>query len=160
MRNNKGIAEVALLAYVIAGLVLLFVPNPVSNTLGVGIRPNKTEHTEKLVPVQINGKEVMFKTVTTDNDIQQHITFWEWLRSLPLFVLFLMGLGIIFPPISLFLSNLYRSLKNETKKIVVGVDKALDKVNDPATKQIIYDEMDKVQDSSTKNLVDKIQGKK
>jgi len=48
MKNNKGLAEVAILSYVIVGLCLLFVPNPISTATGVGLRPNKTVQTEKI----------------------------------------------------------------------------------------------------------------
>ena len=55
-----------------------------------------------------------------------------------------MGLGVVFPAVSVILQRLYARLKNETKKIVVGVDKALDKITDPTTKQTILGEMEKV----------------
>ena len=161
MRNNKGIAEVALLAYVIVGLILFFVPNPVSSSLGVGIRPNKTVQSEKVELIKdAQGVPIAYKTTVLDKEVQQRVGFFEWLRSLPALVIILMGLGVVFPPLSLFLGNIYRKLQSDTKKIVVGVDKALAKVSDPVTKQTIFDEMEKVQDTSTKNLVDKIQGKK
>lgn len=157
--NNKGVVVETVLVYVIVTMALLFVPNPISSAVGVGIRPNKTVHTEKLVPVKVNGKEVMFKTVTQDDDIQQHVTFWEWLRSLPIFVLILMGLGVVFPPIALILGRLWSGIKAETKKIVVSVDKALDNVHDAEVKKAILKDMSAVQNDSTKKLVDKIQGK-
>lgn len=171
--NNKGfVIEGA--ALLIIGIMALFIlpPNPVSNVLGVGVRPNKTIETrsEKILPMTTaEGKQLFYEdgspafklvTETSNKDIQQKVTFWEWLRSLPIFVLILMGSGVVFPPVAAFLSMVYRGLKRETKRIVVGVDKALDKISDPATKEVIKTEMSKVQNESTKNLVDKIQGKK
>ena len=159
--NRKGIAEVAILLYVIAGLALLFIPNPVSNAIGIGIRPNKTVQTDKVTLINDkDGNPIAYRQVTLNDDIQQRVSFWEWLRSLPGLVILLMLLGIIFPPVALFLGNLYRGLKGATKQIVVGVDKALDKVADEQIKKTMLDEMAKVQDTSAKKLVDEIQGKK
>ena len=161
MRTNRGVTEAALLVYVIAGLALLFVPNPVSNLVGVGVRPNKTVYTEKVELIKDkDGNPIATKTTVSDKDIQQRVTFLEWLSSLPALVIILMGLGVVFPPVSLFLGNVYRKLQSDTKKIVVGVDRAMDAMTDPVVKKTIKDEMAKVQDTSTKNLVDKIQGKK
>lgn len=159
MKNNKGFAEVVLLSYIIAGLILFFVPNPLSNAVGVGIRPNKTVHTEKVDLIKQDGQVIGTRTVTQDDDVQQRVGFWEWLMSLPIMVLILMGLGIIFPPVSLVLGKIYSSLKKETKRIVVSVDKALDHVHDPVVKETILSKMAETQDTSTKKLVDQIQGK-
>ncbi len=79
--------------------------------------------------------------------------------SLPIFVLVLMFLGIVFPPISMVLGALWRGLKKETKKIVVSVDHALDHINDPSIKATLKSKMSESQDDSTKRLVNKIQGK-
>ena len=161
MRTNRGFTEVALLIYVIAGLALLFVPNPVSNLVGVGVRPNKTIYTEKVEFIKDkDGNPIATKTTVSDKDIQQRVGFMDWLKSLPALVVILMGLGIVFPPVSLFLGSIYRGLQSKTKQIVVGVDRAMDAMTDPNVKKVIYDEMSKTQDTNTKSLVDKIQGKK
>lgn len=161
MRTNRGVAEVALLIYVIAGLALLFVPNPISSSLGMGIKPNKTVYTEKVELIKDSqGNPIATKTTVSDKDIQQHVGFWEWLRSLPSLVIILMGLGIVFPPISIFLGNIYRGLRADTKKIVVGVDQAMKHVKDDELSKKMYKEMGNIQNDSTKLLVDKIQGKK
>ena len=158
---NRGFVETTLLIYVIAGLILFFVPNPVSSSVGIGIRPNKTVQTEKVELIKDkDGTPIAYKTTTSDKEIQQRVGFFEWLRSLPALVILLMGLGVIFPPISLFLGNIYRTLKSDTKRIVVGVDDAMKKVKDEELKKSMYLEMGNRQDTSTKLLVDKIQGKK
>lgn len=160
MNNQRGLAEVMLLYVVIGVFSLLFIPNPVSSSLGVGIRPNKTIQTEKVEFIKdASGTPIATKTTTCDAEIQQHVGFWEWLTSLPVFAIFLMGLGVVFPPVALILGKLWTGLKAETKKIVVSVDHALDNVNDPVVKASIKENMATVQDSSTKKLVDKIQGK-
>ena len=164
MRNNKGLAEVAILTYVIIGLALLFVPNPLSSSLGVGIRPNKTVQVEKVEllvdkngnPVKASDGTYMVKRSVSDQDIQQKVGFFEWLRSLPILVLFLMGAGIIFPPVSLFLNVLYKRTMTEAKKIVQSVDAGLNKIDDSAKRESVLDAMSKVQDGSTKNLVSKL----
>lgn len=164
MYNHKGIAEVALLAYVILGLTLLFVPNPLSSSLGVGIRPNKTVQVEKVEllvdkqgnPIKAQDGTYMIRRSVMDNDIQQHVGFWEWLRSLPILVILLMGLGVVFPPLSIFLGNIYKGLKADTKKIVHSVNAGLDKIDDPIKRQSVLDAMSKVQDTSTKSLVSKM----
>lgn len=170
--NNKGfVIEGA--ALLIIGIMALFVlpPNPVSNVLGVGIRPNKTieTRTEKILPMTTaEGKQLFYEdgspafklvTETSNKDIQQKVTFWEWLRSLPIFVLILMGSGVVFPPVAAFLSMIYRGLKKDAKRIVVGVDDALKHVKDDELKKKMLLEMGNRQNESTKNLVDKIQGK-
>ena len=159
--KNKGFAEVTLLLYVLGAVVLFFVPNPLSSAVGVGIRPNKTVQTDKVTLINDkDGNPIAYRQVTADNEIQQHVGFWEWLRSLPALVVLLMGLGVVFPPVSIFLGGVYRTLKADTKKIVVGVDKAMTKVKDDELKKTMYLEMGNVQNDSTKHLVDKIQGKK
>ena len=169
INNREGfIIEGA--ALLIIGIMALFLlpPNPVSNAIGVGIRPNKTVQTEKVelltdkngVPVVAQNGTYLVKRSFSDTDTQQHVTFFEWLRSLPILVLLLMGLGVVFPGVAAWLHRARSALQRDTKKIVVGVDKALGKMTDPDVKKKILDEMEKVQDESTKDLVDKIQGKK
>lgn len=159
--SRRGFTEVALLVYIIAGMALFFVPNPVSSSLGIGIRPNKTVQSEKVELIKDEqGVPIAYKTTVLDQEVQQKVGFFEWLRSLPFLVLLLMGLGIVFPPVSVVLGGIYRKLQTETKKIVVSVDDAMQHVKDDELKKKMYLEMGNRQDSSTKNLVDKIQGKK
>jgi hypothetical protein len=159
--NKKGIAETVLLLYFLGAVVLFFVPNPVSSSIGVGIRPNKTVQTDKVTLINDkDGNPIAYRRITADNEIQQRVGFFEWLRSLPALVIILMGLGVVFPPVSLFLGGIYRALKTDTKKIVVGVDQALKHVKDDDLKKKMLLEMGNVQNDSTKHLVDKIQGKK
>lgn len=158
--KNKGVVETVILYYVIAFMALLFVPNPVSNAVGIGNRQNKIVQTDKVTLINDEkGMPIAYRQVTNQSDLQQHVTFWEWLKSLPVFVLFLMIMGLIFPPVALVLARLWAALKKETRKIVVGVDQAMKEVSDPALKEKMYDKMDGVQNDSTKKLVDKIQGK-
>lgn len=161
MRTSRGeIATVTVLAYVIIGLLALYVPNPISTAIGIGNRQNKIIQTDRVTLINDkDGVPIAYRTVTDNSEIQQKSTFWEWLTSLPIFVLFLMIMGIIFPPIAMVLGTLWRNLWKETKKIVVSVDQALDNIHDPVVKQTILDKMDGVQNESTKDLVDKIQGK-
>lgn len=160
--NKRGFAEVAVLYAIIAVMALLFVPNPVSSVIGVGVRPNKTVHTEKLVPIKVNGQEVLTEQVS-ESDTQQHVGFWEWLRSLPIIVLILMVLGIFFPPIALWLHNARVAIIADAKKIVASVDKGLAviKAKDPDLHQATLDAMSKVQgeNSSTEALVTDLQQK-
>ena len=168
MFNRKGLAEVAILLYVIGAMVLFFVPNPVSTAVGIGIKPNKTVQTDAttqtLVPMQVDGETVYHKDGSValvsqsvykkqDLDIQQHVTFWEWLKSLPIFVLFLMALGVIFPPVAGLLAKLWMGLKKETKVIVHSVNAGLAAIDDADKKQDVLTAMSKVQNESTKQLV-------
>lgn len=158
--NKKGIVAETLLVYIIVAGALLFIQNPISSALGVGVRPNKTSHVEKVQLINDgHGNIVATKTIVKDDDIQQRITLWEWLKSLPIFVLILMGLGVVFPPLALILGRLWAGLKKETKKIVVSIDKALDNVHDTEVKKAILKDLATVQNDSTKKLVDEIQGK-
>lgn len=159
MKNN-GVVESVLLYYVIAFMALLFIPNPISNAVGVGNRQNKIVQTDKVTLINDkDGNPIAYRQVTNQSDTQQHITFLEWLSSLPIFVLFLMAMGIIFPPVALLFGKLLSALKSETKKIVVSVDTAMDNLHDPVIKEKILSDMSAVQNDSTKKLVDKIQGK-
>ena len=162
--NNKGIAEVVLLYFVIAGLALLFVPNPVSNAVGVGIRPNKTVQStvEKVDLIKnADGTVIGTKTITStdDKETQQHVTFFQWLASLPLLAIVLMGLGIACPAVAMFFNNLwgkavaeYKDLTGETKRIVVSVKLGLATL-DTASADKFKAVLSAQQDSSTKDLV-------
>ena len=160
MKSQRGVAEVALLVYVIGAMFLLFVPNPVSSAVGVGIRPNKTVYKEKVELIKDEqGCPIATKTTVSDDDIQQRVGFWEWLISLPIFVLLLMGAGVIFPAIAIFLNALWQKGKAVTKDIVVSVDDAMKKVKDEALLKEMKTAMSSRQDRVTKKTVDKIQGK-
>ena len=166
MRNKqKGFAEAVVLYFVIGVLALLFVPNPVSKSLGMGIMPNKTvESTVQKVDFikDKDGNVIATKTTTdtSDKSIQQHVTFWQWLTSLPFLAVLLMGLGVVFPPLAIFLHTLwskavagYKDLTGETKRIVVSIKAGLDTIQDPIVKKTFLDTLSKAQDSSTKDLV-------
>lgn len=121
MRNKKGVADVILL-YVIAGLILFFVPNPISNAVGVGVRPNKTVETDTVTLINDkDGVPIAYRRVTQNNEIQQKVTFWEWLMSLPIFVLFLMAMGTIFPFVATILLRLRSVWKNAFKNQFDGL---------------------------------------
>ena len=140
MKNNKGLAEVAVLYVVIAGLFALFVPNPISASLGVGIRPNKTiekqydkERVELLKDKDGNIVAVKTKTEggTSNLDKQQGVSLWEQLRSLPVLFMLLIAFGVLFPVFGARLWAVYKGAKKElfgyradTKKIVKGLDNA------------------------------------
>lgn len=168
MKNQRGFAEVAVLYGIIAIMALLFIPNPVGKVLGVGVQPNKIiqkeSHTEALVPIDPNCPSCGFKRVstdtTTDNSVQEHVTFLQWLSSLPIIVLVLMGIGVLCPPVAVWLHKLnqtlvddFKELKGDSKKIVAGVEMGLMTIDDPAKKQAFLDAMSKMQDSTTKSLV-------
>jgi len=140
VKNQKGFAEVVVLYVVIAGLVALFVPNPISSSLGVGIRPNKTVQTQvskeriELLKDK-DGNVIATKTYTDDStsdiDKQQRVSIWEQLRSLPILFMLLTGAGVIFPVVGVRLFALYRGIKKEflshksdTTRIVKGLDAA------------------------------------
>lgn len=160
LRNNRGVAETVLLLYVLGAVVLFFVPNKLSTALGVGNRQNRVVQTQKEEILRGPDGSLIKRTTSEDRDEQQSITFWEWLTSLPIFVLILMGLGVIFPPIAMVLGSLWNALKKDTRKIVVGVDNFLKENTDPVAKKNLLSELDKSQDTSTKKLVNKIQGKR
>ena len=159
MKNNKGLADIAILTYVVVGLIVLFVPNPVSSALGVGIRPNKTVQTQSTLekvdflkrdllgrPVAEADGAYLTKTTISqaanDKDIQQKVSIWEQLRSLPILYLILMGLGGFFPVVAGVMAkfnatvkkrwqsvmNEKESLKSDTTKIIKGMDKAFSRI--------------------------------
>lgn len=162
IRNKKGIAEVVLLLYVLGAVVLFFVPNPVSSAMGVGIRPNKTIETDKVTLINDkDGNPIAYHQVTQNNEVQQHVTFWEWLMSLPIFVLFLMGLGVIFPPVAAVLLNLRKVWKNAFKNTYDGLKSLKDttvicrKCGDAVTidtKEHVFDGIERKLDKKDKVL--------
>lgn len=103
-----------------------------------------------------------------DLDIQPKASFWDSLLALPRLWLLLMVLGLFFPPVAGFMGwfnskakAAFSDLQEDTKKIVKSVDMALHKIPDQVSidgktvdiKQMILDELSKMQDASTKNLV-------
>lgn len=155
LKNSKGFAEVVLLGYVVAGLILFFVPNPISSAVGIGIRPNKTVQTQSTVekvdfikrdllgrPVPEEDGSYLTKTTisqaASDKDIQQKVSIWEQLRSLPVLYLILMGLGGFLPVVAGLMAKFNAGIKKrwkeatkeketlmtDTKKIIVGLDRA------------------------------------
>lgn len=162
IRNQKGfIIEGVALAIIAVMALFILPPNPISNVLGVGVRPNKTVQTEKVElltdkdgnPVRSTDGAYLVKHSVSDTDTQQHVTFWEWLRSLPILVLILMGLGVVFPGIAAWRHKAWAELQSDTKKIVHSVNAGLTAIEDPALRQKVLDSMSKIQDSSTKQLV-------
>ena len=121
IRNNKGIAETVLLLYVLGAVVLFFVPNKVSTALGIGNRQNKIVQTQKVEFIKEHGQIIGTKTTTEDRDEQQSITFWEWLTSLPVFVLLLMASGVIFPGVAVVLVRLRAVWKEAFKNQYDGL---------------------------------------
>src|SRR3990167_2470959 len=141
LKNNQsgfGVIEV-----LIVGLVfgfLTYVQNPVSSTLGYGVRPNKTvqkqvskERVELLKDDK--GNVIAVKTYSddavSDVDEAQHVKIWEQLRSLPVLFMVLIGFGLVFPIFGARLLALYNVIKKqfaknktETKKIISAVDEA------------------------------------
>ena len=79
MKNYKGIAETVLLLWIIVGLTLFFVPNPVSKVVGVGIQPNKTIERVELIKDK-EGVPIAYRTTITEQ--QQKPTFMQGLLNL------------------------------------------------------------------------------
>ena len=174
MKNQRGFAEVAVLYAIIAVMALLFVPNPVSKVVGVGVKPNvitqKQSHTETIEPLlDAKGNQVAFKSVAVDatSDSDQAPKSWvDNLLALPRLWLLLMLLGCFCPVVGAFMANLngkiktaaqtaYEDLTGNTKQIVVGVKRGLNAL--PTTpinyQQMFLDELSKEQDTETENLV-------
>lgn len=141
MRNQKGfVVAGALFAYIIIGMVLLFVPNPVSNVAGIGVRPNKTvlkdsyKETVELIKDKdgnIIGQKTIAQSNSSDVDKQQNVTLWQSLVALPRLILILSILGLAGVPGFGWVIKIYRGLKNEynrhrteTKKMVLAMDQA------------------------------------
>ena len=162
MLNKKGFAEVAVLVYVIVGLVMFFVPNPVSTSLGIGNRQNKIVQTDKVTLINDkDGVPIAYRQITDNRDEQQKISFWEWLRSLPIFVLVLMFLGTIFPPVAMVFAKLRSVWKNAFKNTFDGLAHLKDttvicrKCGDPVTidtKEHVFDGIEKKLDKRDKKL--------
>jgi len=164
--TRNGVAAETLLVYVLLGVIAFFVPNPISNAVGLGNRQNKVVQTEKVTLINDkDGIPIAYKTVTNQSDTQQKVTFLEWLTALPVFVLFLMFMGVIFPPIALVLArlrgvwksafkNTYNGLRNLQDKTVV-CRKCGDTVTID-TKEFVFDNIEKKQDNRDKILQERV----
>ena len=164
--NNRGVVVETVLIYVLAATILLFVPNPVSTATGIGVRPNKTVQTEKVELIKDKeGNPIALRTIIRHDDIQQKATLWEWLGSLPIFVLILMVLGGIFPPVAAILlrlrgvwksafKNQYNGLKNLEDKTVI-CRKCGDAVTID-TKEFVFDNVEKKLDVRDKVLQERV----
>jgi len=166
LMNRRGLAETAILVYVIIGLIAFFVPNPISTAVGLGNRQNKIVQTDKVTLINDkDGVPIAYRTVSSNSDTQQKITFWEWLASLPVFVLFLMGMGIIFPPIAMIFAKLRSVWKNAFKNQYHGLSLLPDqtvicrKCGDTVTidtKEFVFDKVEKKMDKRDKVLEEKV----
>src|SRR3990167_195055 len=164
--RQRGVVESVILYYVIAGLLLFFVPNPISNSVGIGNRQNKIEKSDTTTLIyDKDGLPIAYRQQTNATDEQQSITFWEWLRSLPISVLFLMCMGVIFPPVAIVLAkvrstwksafkNTYNGLKNLTDKTVI-CRKCGDTVTID-TKEHVFTGIELKQDKRDKVLQEKV----
>lgn len=142
MKNNqRGVAEVAVLIYVVVGLLAVFVPNPVSSALGIGVRPNKTvQSSSRVEKVDFLKKDLLGKPVAEDDgsyltkttisaassdvEKQQRVGILEQIRSLPFLLLLLVGLGVAFPPFGAILWALWARAKKAMRN-VAGEKEAL-----------------------------------
>ena len=166
MRNNRGVVAETLLVYVLIGMFALFVPNPISTATGIGQRPNKTVYTEKVELIKDkDGNPIAMKTTMNNQDIQQKPSFFEWLMSLPILVLVLMFLGVIFPPVSIFLAHLRSVWKTAFKNTYDGLRSLKDttvicrKCGDSVTidtKEHVFDGVEKKHDHRDKVLLEKV----
>lgn len=166
MRANRGVVAETILIYVIVGILALFVPNPISNAVGVGVRPNKTVKVDKTELIyDKEGVPVAYRHISSDEDIQQKVSFWEWLMSLPIFVLFLMFMGVIFPPVAIVLAKIRATWKSAFKNTYNGLRNLADKTvicrkcGDTVTidtKEFVFDNIEKKQDNRDKILQEKV----
>jgi hypothetical protein len=124
-----GVIEVLLGVIIIGGL--LFVQNPLSSSLGVGIRPNKTiqkEYTKETVELlkdkdgNVIGTKTIAKGQVTDQDLQQRVSLWEQFRSLPVLWLILSILGAAAVPGFGFMKFLNGRIKKRWKQVTAEKD--------------------------------------
>lgn len=166
MKTNRGIVAETLLIYVVIGIIALFVPNPISNAVGVGNRQNKIVQTDKVTLINDkDGVPIAYRTITSNSDTQQKVTFWEWLKSLPVLALLLMFLGVLFPPVALVLARLRGIWKSAFKNTYNGLKNLRDttvicrKCGDTVTvdtKEKVFDEIERKQDNRDKVLQEKV----
>lgn len=184
MNNQKGfVVEGALVISLLIGAVLLFVPNPISSSIGVGIRPNKSVKTEAstqtIVPVTADGETLYHKDGSVammsqtvykheDLDIQQHVSLLEQLRSLPILLIVLVVLGGFSPFIAGILAFLWSKTKaafkdltgtheavmDDATKIVRGLDAALLTIPITLAGESLPGEIDRI--ALAKRITDKI----
>lgn len=182
--NQRGfIVEGALVISLLIGAVLLFIPNPVSSSLGVGIRPNKTVQTDAttqtLIPAKADGETLyhadgsvalVSQTVYKRQDlsIQQKVTLWEQIKSLPILWLILSILGAaavpgfgIFAKINGAIKKKWQEaaedhqvLSEEAKTIVRGLDTALATIPEVLAGEKLPGEIDRAE--LAKKIKDKI----
>jgi predicted PurR-regulated permease PerM len=121
----------------------------------------KTESRPVFVPGP-DGKPVILqvtKTETSNSQLseEQSLSLWQRLAILPRLWLFLMVLGLFFPPVAGIMGIVNRRLWSETKKIVGGVEESLQALETtPEAKTKVLTTLSKKYDGSTKALVSKI----
>lgn len=156
MKNQKGFGVVEVLIGVIIVGGLLFIQNPISTTLGMGVKPNKTIQSKETILIKDDkGVPYAYQTTITDKDIQQKVTVWEQLKSLPVLWLILMFAGVFFAPISIFMGWINGRLKAGFKQIVSGIEEAK-KVLPKDSVDLLETNLSKKMDTPAKAEVKKI----
>ncbi len=134
---------------------------------GFGGHENKTRqvsisHSESkpiFVTDQKTGQQMVLmstKTEVSNSELseEQKLSLWQKLMVLPKLWLFLMVLGIFFPPVAAIMGGVNRKLWGETRRIVGGVEESLKALDTtPDVKNKVLDTLSKKFDSSTKSLV-------
>ena len=175
MKLNKHAEVFTLTVLVLVGAVAFLigtVNNPIKSFFGIGGGNQKTKQV-KIVkseskPIFVkgaDGKQYILQATTTetstlDTNEEPKLTLWQKLLVLPKLWLFLMVLGIFFPPVTAIMGFINRKLFGEAKKIVGGVEESLKNLdNKPEVKKEILDTLSRKYDASTKLLVSKIKRK-
>jgi len=78
---------------------------------------------------------------------------WQNFLKLGIFGIILAVLAVFFPPVALILGFAGRATAKGTRTIVRALDRAMDKVPDPASKKVIYDTLSQEMDAKTKKMV-------
>jgi hypothetical protein len=176
MRNNRGeavtITLITLSILVGVGAFLLgATPNPVTSLLGlnkgsgknISSKDHRSVVTEPVFVRGADGKDYVLQRtwdVSSSEDIaeQPKMTLWERFMALPRIIALLAILGIIFPPLGIWLITKIKQLKGNITQIVTGVEEARKKMS-PADVAILETDLSKKTNTDTKAIVKQIKVK-
>ncbi|OGM12530.1 hypothetical protein A2V80_00855 [Candidatus Woesebacteria bacterium RBG_16_39_8b] len=167
MRNNKGFADLVIVAMVVLAALVGVVASPVISKVMPQSKntSSKDSRTKVEQPVYaINTVTGDIKTVGTakwdiinSQDIaeQPKMTLWERIMMLPKIFALLAILGVIFPPLGIWLIKKVVTLKGNFAQIVTGIEEARKEMLPEEVKKL-ENNLSKKSDLNTKKLVKEV----
>lgn len=123
-----------------------------------GNLPKKQYSSEEILEVVI-GERVRHEFRTLAEESKPKASLLDKLKALGFIGILLGVASLFFPPLAVFFGLVGRGMEFGAKRIVQGVELALEKMQDPIEKQQFLDTLSKSYDNNTKLLVAKLKNK-